>query len=461
LKGLETAFEFERDSGNMGRDVRPICIMSVSVTHKGLHGIAKRYLEETLSQTGGIHNMDLYVFTEEDTQRIIDGVLCPAIQHYGASEDAPEMLEVFGVDGEYGRHYNFLKSIAAFWAIFIKPEIKATFKIDLDQIFPQKELKRETGFTAFEHFITPLWGSQGIDYRDRPLDLGLLAGALVNEKDIRHSLFTPDIHFPDRPLTSQEYIFFSQLPQALSTETEMMTRYTGSYLDGKQKVIQRVHVTGGTNGILINSLRHHRPFTPSFIGRAEDQAYILSVLLNEGKRLAYVHKDGLIMRHDKEIFAQEAMESSYVGKLLGDYIRILYFSAYTKVLCDSISKVKVEVDPFTGCFISRIPKTVVYLRFGLQTGSFFMQGDIDRGIEFIKTGTRRIGEAISFVDEKRGILKQRYERERKGWNLFYDMLSAVERGLKEGEIFAMDLQKRACNIIKQCLISNNSHNDMR
>jgi hypothetical protein len=66
-------------------------------------------------------------------------------------------------------------------------------------------------------------------------------------------------------LSLDEYIFFSTLPQALSTEAEMMTRYTIDEPDGKRASIQRIHVTGGTNGILIHSLRRYRPFPPTLL----------------------------------------------------------------------------------------------------------------------------------------------------------------------------------------------------
>ena len=52
------------------------------------------------------------------------------------------------------------------------------------------------------------------------LVLGLILGAravlaLVNERDIGQGLFTPDVSFPSGPLTPDEYVFFSRLPQAL------------------------------------------------------------------------------------------------------------------------------------------------------------------------------------------------------------------------------------------------------
>ncbi|MBW1739270.1 MAG: hypothetical protein JRJ69_17520, partial [Deltaproteobacteria bacterium] len=436
----------------MSDDAKPVCVLSVSVTHRGIRNLAKSYLEELFFHSESLKNIDVYVFTEIDTQQIIDEILAPAAMHYLRHNDAKEFLSIFGVDGEYGRHYSFLKAIAAFWSVFIRPEIKATFKIDLDQVFPQKELVEQTGNSAFEHLKTPLWGAHCMDSNGQPLELGMIAGALVNQQDIGKSLFTPDVPFPGPPLSPDEYIFFSTLPQALSTEAEMMTRYSNNKLNGKRTCIQRIHVTGGTTGILIDSLRRHRPFTPSFIGRAEDQAYILSVLTNSGTKLGYAHKDGLIMRHDKEVFAREGIQASYINKIIGDYIRILYFSAYAKALTNDVAKLKDAIDPFTGCFISKIPVSVTYLRFGLKAASFFAAGEKEHGLEFIKIGAKRITSALDFAHGENSMLKERYEKERLGWNLYYDILSAVGNALKDNDSFAMELRKKAQSIIYQCYV---------
>ncbi|MBW1894543.1 MAG: hypothetical protein JRI91_12735 [Deltaproteobacteria bacterium] len=444
LRELDQTIEFERvrgnvpdnKTGNMTGEGKLAVVLSVSVTHKGLQKIAGQYLKEELIRTGGLNNIDVYLFTEADTQRIINEVLIPFWTDCMDRDSAREFLSVFGVDGEYGRHYSFLKAIAAFWQICIYPKVKATFKIDLDQVFPQKELVEESGSSAFEHLMTPLWGAKGTDCHGCPVELGLIAGALVNEKDISKSLFTPDVNFPHGELSPDEYIFFNALPQALSTEAEMMTTYQAGPLDGKKTCIQRVHVTGGTNGILVDALRCYRPFTPSFIGRAEDQAYIMSVMLNHSAAPAYVHKDGLIMRHDKEAFAQEAIKNAYIGKLIGDYIRILNYSAYAKALAGTITKLKDKLDPFTGGFISKIPLTVVYLRFALKAASFFISGNKRQGFDFTR------GDPSP--------LKQQYEKERLEWDIYYDILAALEEALNKKEPFACDLQRRAAEIVRQC-----------
>ena len=72
-------------------------------------------------------------------------------------------------------------------------DVRATFKIDLDQVFPQEALIAETGYSALENFTTALWGAEGVAADGRVLELGMIAGALVNERDIHRGLATPGI----------------------------------------------------------------------------------------------------------------------------------------------------------------------------------------------------------------------------------------------------------------------------
>jgi hypothetical protein len=95
----------------------------------------------------------------------------------------------------------------AFWNVFIEPHIRATFKIDLDQIITQQILVAQTGASAFEYFTTALWGATGNYFRGRPEKLGMITGALGNESDINSSLFIPDVRFPNRLLLPDEHFF--------------------------------------------------------------------------------------------------------------------------------------------------------------------------------------------------------------------------------------------------------------
>ncbi|MGD9065687.1 MAG: hypothetical protein PVI42_16280 [Desulfobacterales bacterium] len=428
-------------------------VLSVSVTHSRLQTLAKRYLKQVLSADAPLDQLNIFAFTEADTNALIDQVLLPIIERSCPEENAKDLISVFGVDGRYGRHYSFLKAIAALWNVLIDPEIKATFKIDLDQVFPQAELIEQTGASAFEHFQTPLWGATGVDAEGQAVELGMIAGALVNQHDIHRGIFTPDVTFPDVRLQPDEYVFYSKLPQALSTAAEMMTRYrSGVVPDGHKTCLQRIHVTGGTNGILVDSLRRFQPFTPGFFGRAEDQAYLLSTI-GRPNRLGYVHASGLIMRHDKEGFAQEAIARAEIGKQIGDYLRLLIFSAYADALPLDTSEIKKITNPFTGCFISNLPITVALLRFSLRVATLFNEDRSREAIEFMRTGISQLQEGLSFIGGTPNPLQKAYKREQQGWQLFYASLAAVEKALEAGESWALAVQTEARQIVTECLMN--------
>lgn len=268
LRGLDAAVGQEAG----GR--RVTCLLSVSVTHAGLSRIARGYLEAELARDGGLEHIDVIIVTEDETKALVDEVIVPAlapsIGGAAAARSAVGIKAVFGVDGRYGRHYSFLKAVAAVWAVAVNPSVRATFKFDLDQVFPQNLLATETGRTMFGHLRTPLWGSRAVDSDGGDIELGMLAGALVIERDIETGLFTPDVDIPTRRPSFDEHVFFSTLPQAISTRAEMMERYDEPSIGGIGKALERIHVTGGTNGIRVDALRRYRSFTPTWVSRAED-----------------------------------------------------------------------------------------------------------------------------------------------------------------------------------------------
>ncbi len=454
LKGLNEAMIFEKERGTMGREDRAVCILSVSVTHPGLHSVARDYIREEIGRFGGFPHLRLFAFTEADTRRLGQEVLGPAAARLlGETHPAAAFPDILGVDGEYGRHYTFLKAIAPFWQVLVDPAVRATFKIDLDQVFPQDALVAETGASALEHMRTPLWGAMGVDTFGDRVELGLLAGALVNDQDIHKGLFIPDVPFPRRPPDGDEILFFSPLPQALSTQAEMMTRYGVDDLDGQRACIQRIHVTGGTTGALVSTLMRHRPFTPSFVGRAEDQAFLLSCLAPSSSRPAYLHQPGLVMRHDKESFAMEAVRRARLSKRIGDDLRILLFSAYAAVVSDPVDPLKERLDPFTGCFISRIPESLVLLRSAVRAASFFSRSRREEGLQLVREGSRRIDKTLAFTQGAESPLKQVYERERRGWNVYFDVLAVLAEALGRGHGEALKLRGMARRIVRECALT--------
>jgi len=458
LRGLDAAMTAEP---GVDAAARITCLVSVSVTHDGLGPVAGPYVAVELARSGGLRHLDVVAVTEGDARRLVAEVLVPALalaRGEAAAEVAkPGMHVVLGVDGEYGRHYSFLKAIAALWHVAIDRGVRATFKIDLDQVFPQDVLLRETGRSALDHLRTSLWGAAALDAHGREIDLGMLAGALVDERDIERGLFTPDVDLPGRPPRADERLFWSALPQAISTRAEMMERYDGP-LDGQDRALERIHVTGGTNGIRVDALRRHRPFTPTVIGRAEDQAYILSDLGRPGRRLAYAHAAGLIMRHDKEAFAGQAMAAAHVGKLIGDDVRILVFSAYADACAGDGSDGSLDraaigrlLDPFTGGFVSDVPISLVLLRTALRTLRMLADGETSHGREYAIDGARRVSEVLAAAGDP-ARMASRVDAERRAWDDVYDAIDALEAGLAAGDHRAGELRSMATAIIDGCRI---------
>jgi hypothetical protein len=463
LRGLNNAMAFEKVRGVVRSEDKMTCLLSVSVTHDGLHRVVKDYLGEVYAGTDPFIHLNIHLFSEVDTKKILDDIILPGAEKYLGISDGDPVRRVFGVDGEYGRHYSFLKAISAFWQVLVDPGVKGSFKLDMDQVFDEETLTEETGQSALEHFLSPLWGAEGTETDGRTVELGMMAGALVNERDIRHGLFTPDVPIPESVPEGEAVIFYSPLPMALSTRAEMMTRYNNEKLDGFDTCIQRIHVTGGTSAALIDSIRTHRPFTPTFIGRAEDQAYLLCCLFkNTDKNLRYLHKPGLIMRHDKEAFAGQAIEGAKLGKYVGDLVRTLYFSYYARALPWSVEETKRIIDPFTGCFVSKIPFTVVYLRLALKLAGFFSPDDPvkkEEGLKLLTLSAGRLEGLIRDLDNSPNPLSSRYQEEKKGWDIFYDVLDRIEEGLAKGDDFAMTLKQRARELVNDCLIPTGTNPD--
>ena len=149
LGSLANTLRYEKKIGNVDHDAELSCVLvCFTVTHQGLQGIIKEYIKGEIKKVHNLSRLQIFLFTESDTNRLVREVLLPAACKYFKDSDKPAALlkEIIGVDGRYGRHYSFLKAIAAFWHVFIDRRKRATFKIDLDQAFPPGEAssKRQT-----------------------------------------------------------------------------------------------------------------------------------------------------------------------------------------------------------------------------------------------------------------------------------------------------------------------------
>ena len=396
LRNLDAAIAIEHNRGFLGSKQRIDLVLSLSVTHDGMEVLARRYVEYIIRTKLKLQHLNIFLFDENLTANLIKKL----------SRDNRRLQEVFGVNGAYGRHYNFLKAVLVIWNRVFRSAARFTFKIDLDQVFDQNFLVTRFGKTALQLLCNKNWGGSALDWKGRDVELGLISGGLINKADWYSKDLTPDIKRPEnrdifRRFTSKR-IFCSQWPQAISTEAEILYQFENS---------QRVHVTGGTTGITLEALQKWKPFTPSFINRAEDQAYAISSI-SESRYLTHLHAPGLIMRHDKNAFAGRVIAHASDSKAIGDVERILFFSNYTKCLEVPQKAVSEHLWPFTSSFIVEKPEQLVQLIFSVD-------GSI-RGDNYVSYGAERLKKCLVFCNTQ---ISSRLDFEKQAWNDFYKNLT--------------------------------------
>ena len=182
LENLDSAIAFEVKRGNINNKDKINLILSVSVTHIGLENIALKYIKTIIKKYLNLKFINVYLF-DEDVCNNINSILFST----GIDTD-----NIMGVNGNYGRHYTFLKYILLIWNKIVDKDVRYSFKIDLDQVFDQEILLKTTGFSIFEIFKNQKnWGGTAIDYEGRKVDLGLLAGALVNKACLLYTSPSP------------------------------------------------------------------------------------------------------------------------------------------------------------------------------------------------------------------------------------------------------------------------------
>lgn len=182
----------------------------------------------------------------------------------------------------------------------------------------------------------------------------------------------------------------------------------------------RYHVTGGMNGILLNDLIKFRPFTPSFFTRAEDQAYLLSVINKEvnGEYMRCSHLDKFVMRHDKQVFLSEYLNVFEIPKSVGDFERMLIFSHYSYNILKCGNYIKSEIYPFTGCFILKRLYTILLLR----TFARLLQLSSEDGSVFLESFIPRVTVLINRINNNE--LSKLYIKEKNAYDRYYDMIEA-------------------------------------
>ena len=132
------------------------------------------------------------------------------------------------------------------------------------------------------------------------------------------------------------------------------------------------------------------------------------------------------MRHDKEAFAGEAIKAAAHGRFVGDLARTWIYTRYAGALPWGMEQTKRQIDPFTGCFATRLPYTIIFLRLALYCAALLSADPAadDTVQEVLELAERKLQPL--FEQERDGYVAGEYRRQRAAWHLFYDALDAAE-----------------------------------
>jgi rubrerythrin len=68
-------------------------------------------------------------------------------------------------------------------------------------------------------------------------------------------------------------------------------------------------------------------------------------------------------------------------------------------------------------------------------------------VELVQTGSERLSDAVKELCDEVAV-RDRLQRERDGWDLYYDVLDELERGLEEGDKFAETIRDKARELVE-------------
>jgi hypothetical protein len=289
----------------------------------------------------------------------------------------------------------------------------------------------------------------GVLYPPDPLD------ELIGKDD----LFLPDISIPDAPESIPEGeagVFYQGLLQSLITRGEAFPpelQWRALKILNEYPYM-RTFVTGGTTGFLIEALERYAPFVDTHVHRAEDQAFLLSVLFDQydGNLLRYVYFPGLHMIHEKESFASESIKIAEPYKKIYDLERIWNFSHLARALCEikgwDFKDVRKTLNFFTASFIQPFPGMLALTRFVLSVAG--KGGKNTEDIIYQKEGLRRLSK-IAFSQERYyRETRTRVAKQIKAWRFYYDLMIRLRESAKKGDPFALALKKKAIEINNNC-----------
>jgi hypothetical protein len=101
------------------------------------------------------------------------------------------------------------------------------------------------------------------------------------------------------------------------------------------------------------------------------------------------------------------------------------------------------LDPFTGCFASATPQTLVLLRVALRTLRLFGSGKTDDAREYASDAPQRVTETLETYGDP-DVVADALATERAVWDSYYEAI----------EVFAPALTQRTVAIIADCRVAS-------
>lgn len=411
LEEFDKDIDFEKSKNVFKKNYKVPLVISISTTHKNLENLISKWLKIEIKKLN-LKNLNIFILDNKTIEEIKNHFLKP----YGT-------FDFFTVEGNYSNHFNALKYIQLFFEKGLKKT--AGFKLDTDEGIKSKDLYSITSRTWFQTLCNKIISSSAIDSKGNKFKIHFIIGEYINNIDIikngyKNAIFLSDVK-PPRSFKNNMIFFNKAFVHAKTTSIynkHSILKFNNN-IDSGSTYISHPVVKGGGYGIVNTGLKNYTPFSPSFITRAEDQAFYYTGF-SEGIRGLFI--ETLRIAHYKEKYSYSEKKTE-IDRLIEDMHRLILFSELGKILDK-----KDDLDPMPGAFISYFPFTQSFFTIIYNTFLLIIKNEIKKGIYLYTNGLKRLEQLTNFIEHND--INKIFNTEKKHWECF---IKAIEK-LKEEEV---------------------------
>lgn len=406
LEEFDNDISFEKTKNVFNKNYKVPVIISISTTHKNLELIVSKWVRFEIKNLN-LKNLNIFILDNEVIEQLKKELF-----------KNQNKFELFTVEGNYSNHFNALKYMQL---IFEKGfNIKAGFKLDTDEGINSENLYSVTSRTWFQTLCNKSIGNIAKAGNGKKFKLSFIIGEYVNNIDImktgyKNALFESDVKPPST--YNNNMIFFNK-GFAHAKATSIYNKFSkykfeknNSEFDSNS--ISHPVVKGGGYGIENSGLKKYTPFCPSFITRAEDQAFYYSGF-SKGIRGIFI--ETLRITHYKEKYSHSEEKTTF-DRLIEDIHRLILFSEIGKFLNN-----KNYLDPLPGVFISNMAFCQSFITIVYNTFLLILKNQYENGEYLLYNGVERLLYLHKFLQTNN--IKNIYKKEEMHWQ---DFVKTVEK----------------------------------